>query len=274
MAGMTSPGYGVPPSKPGAAMAALRKAANPRTTRTRLPLTPYEEVTEDDGLDAMGQPRVPGSYLSRTSRIVDPSQSQMGGGGGSTPLTAIPRGGLSTLAVQQASGGSPSDQLSLLRARLLEEDASAKRRADLNPPLEDYVNHPELDSLASVMNTMFPTIAPHGGSRSRGASDMEFARAKERVGQGSRAALTNLREEMTGRGISGSGIEAKGTADLLASGGSDLSNVATTQALDALKRQYAVEDRDVNAELEQRSQRLGLFPSLMNYAQRRRKVTY
>lgn len=63
------------------------------------------------------------------------------------------------------------------------------------------------------------------------ANAAEFARAKDRVGEIGRGALTGLRSSMGSRNMMGSGIEGKQTADVIQSGQGQLGEVVRDQAI-------------------------------------------
>ncbi|MEK7764607.1 MAG: hypothetical protein AAB368_00080, partial [bacterium] len=86
-----------------------------------------------------------------------------------------------------------------------------------------------------------PRIAPPDES---GAQALAFGRAKDKAGMAGRAAMRGLSREMNARGIEGSGIEGDRMAGIMGGVAGNLSDVATSQALEELRRLAAVNDRN------------------------------
>jgi len=103
-----------------------------------------------------------------------------------------------------------------------------------------------------------PRVQGPGLEDRRKAEGKEFGRAKARVGAIGRGSMKALGNRMAARGISGSGHEAAGEADILSGMGSDLSNVVTEQALSALAREAQISDRDYGGGIQQRGQDYGI----------------
>lgn len=92
----------------------------------------------------------------------------------------------------------------------------------------------------------------------RAAESAAFARAAERIGAVGRGNLAGLRNQMTRRGISGSGIEAKGITDVKNNTAGQLGEVIRDQAIEGLNREEAIDDRDFAAGVAQRGQDIGV----------------
>jgi hypothetical protein len=86
------------------------------------------------------------------------------------------------------------------------------------------------------------------------AQSLAFGRAKDRIGTIGRASLKGLHREMAARGVEGSGIEGNRTANLIASTGGQLGDVASTQAMETLRRLSDVTDKNYAGDLSQRGQ--------------------
>jgi len=100
-------------------------------------------------------------------------------------------------------------------------------------------------------------VAAIQGPNRDAANAAIFAQAKDKVGATSRGALTGLAGAMAGRGISGSGVEARGQQETVQAGQQQLGDVA---------RQQAVTDADIaeqnalatyQGDIAQRGQNLG-----------------
>lgn len=84
-----------------------------------------------------------------------------------------------------------------------------------------------------------------------------YGKAKGQIGANSRAALNDLADEMSARGIGGSGMEGALASQIIQTGQGQLGQVAQNQAIDALKRQGEIEDRNYAGGINQRSQDVG-----------------
>lgn len=110
------------------------------------------------------------------------------------------------------------------------------------------------DPDASTMSVPGRTLDGGDNQAERAAEAAAFARAKDRIQQNTQANLRGLRENMTARGISGSGIEAAGTADILGGGSGDVNDVIREQAIEGLRRSQQVSDRNYQGNLTRRGQ--------------------
>lgn len=97
------------------------------------------------------------------------------------------------------------------------------------------------------------------GPEDRTAADSAiFARAAERIGRVGAGNLRSLRSQMTRRGISGTGIEAEGVTAAKNTTAGELGDVIRDQAIEGLRREQDVDDRDLAAGIAQRGQDLGI----------------
>lgn len=118
-----------------------------------------------------------------------------------------------------------------------------------------------------------PAQVPRVDSTS--ASDLAFARAKDRVGASTQGLLKALGDRMGSRGLIGSSIEGNETGNILQGGGTDLANVASTQATsdvaraereNALSYQGGITQRGQDLQAEQARRELALrMWSALNY---------
>jgi hypothetical protein len=128
------------------------------------------------------------------------------------------------------------------------------------------------ERLAGIMPTPPARVAAPGVADSSAAMAAAYGAAKDRVGRNSEAAIRSLRNVMQQRGISGSGIEAEGTANILGSATSELGGISRDIAGKELQRKYQTEDQQYQGDLQQRGQdislqqgRVGLLPSLLSF---------
>lgn len=90
------------------------------------------------------------------------------------------------------------------------------------------------------------------------AESAAFARAAERIANIGKGNLTGLRNQMTRRGISSSGMEAKGIADVQNNTAGQLGEVVRDQAIEGLRREQQIDDRDLASNVQQRGQDIGV----------------
>lgn len=93
------------------------------------------------------------------------------------------------------------------------------------------------------------------------ARNAEFAKTKDTVGRVGRASLNALAGEMRARGISGSGIEGERIGEAVDRASGALGDVANNQAIEALKRRYAIDDQNYHGDIQQRGQDIGVNDS-------------
>jgi len=84
-----------------------------------------------------------------------------------------------------------------------------------------------------------------------------YGRAKDQIGQNAGGALKALQRQMSARGIRGSGLEAGGLSALIGTAQGQLGQVSRDQAIEGLKRDYQVEDRNYAGDLTQRTGDMG-----------------
>jgi hypothetical protein len=129
-----------------------------------------------------------------------------------------------------------------------------------------------------------PSIAMPEAPDSSAATAAEFGRLKDRVGQVGRASMDSLSNEMSARGLSGSGMEAGAMTDITKSTAGALGEGAREQAISNLARRDAYDQWTTGAQIGQRGQdvgwntttrgqdiglletRLGMIPSLLALA--------
>lgn len=115
------------------------------------------------------------------------------------------------------------------------------------------------DAVAREPGLVAPPREHGAGPEDRTAAESAaFARAAERIGAVGRGNLAGLRNQMTRRGISGSGLEAKGVADVQNNTAGQLGEVIRDQAIEGLNRDEAIDDRDFAAGVAQRGQDIGV----------------
>jgi hypothetical protein len=98
-----------------------------------------------------------------------------------------------------------------------------------------------------------PNITPVDTSA---AQQSAFARAKDQVGQETSGALTGLRSALGGRGMLGSGSEARGTALVANRGQGELGQVSRDQAMESAKLAQQTAETNYQGGITQRGQSL------------------
>lgn len=77
----------------------------------------------------------------------------------------------------------------------------------------------------------------YDNSADKNSMDASYAGAKDRVGVQNQSNLRTLRDTLSRRGLTGSGLEGRGTADVLQGGASDLTSVLRQQVGDQTNNQ-------------------------------------
>lgn len=103
-------------------------------------------------------------------------------------------------------------------------------------------------------DTMPGRIAPPDKADRAAAEAAAYGRAKDLIGKNQGGALKSLQRSMSARGIRGSGLESAGLSDIVGAAQGQLGQVARDQAIEGLKRDYAVEDRNYAGDINQRAQ--------------------
>lgn len=86
-------------------------------------------------------------------------------------------------------------------------------------------------SSSSSGSATAPKVPNVQGPDTRAANAATFARAKDQAGETARGALTGLRSQLAGRGMLGSGMEAKVTGNIIGKGAQGLNEVTRSQAI-------------------------------------------
>ena len=235
--GMTSGKVGMPPS-----MAALAPKPQPAPSPTQNPaLAPVQ-------LDPWGS--VVGSYDSErnygrvpTQASAQPASSSSASYGSAEPSE------YERLVANAQRINAESDKASSDSA------AAAKQKADR----DDSFNRmqaliAQVTSMPTATGSSTPTPLPGQPS----ASDLAFARAKDKVG------LIGGSQREAAR----SSGDPRAMARVINNAGTNLSDFATNQALQEARRAGEVEDRNVAASLTQRQQNLSLLPSMLSLLSR------
>lgn len=122
------------------------------------------------------------------------------------------------------------------------------------------------------------TAPPIQFPNTTGGTDAAFARGKDQAGMTARAALNGLQEEMSGRGMAGSGQEAMATADVVGRAASGVNEISREQAVKDAQfgNQMALENykgsitqrgQDINAKQEAARQQQNALQGLMSVIQ-------
>lgn len=99
-----------------------------------------------------------------------------------------------------------------------------------------------------------PRVAPPATADRRAAEDAAFGRAKDRIGQATQGLMRAIRGQVGARNIGGSSIEGNMISDALGQAYGQTGEVIRDQAIEGLRRDQTVEDRDYAGELTQRGQ--------------------
>jgi hypothetical protein len=91
----------------------------------------------------------------------------------------------------------------------------------------------------------------------RAAESAAFGRAKDRTGKLAGGAMKGLMNQMSSRGMRGSSIEGRGIGGVTAQAQGQLGDVIRQQAIEGLRRDQQVEDRDYAGQINQRSTDIG-----------------
>jgi hypothetical protein len=125
-------------------------------------------------------------------------------------------------------------------------------------PYLDMVAKPiDMSSFSSGSSAGLP------GSPAAAASDMAFARAKDKAGLLAAARNKDIKEQAVSRGFASDGEDARRISGVIDDAGSYLSGVATQQAQDESSRAQHVEDRNFSAGTAMKQSNLSLLPSLL-----------
>ena len=169
------------------------------------------------------------------------SYAGAGDGPSVTGLRTAAGGGATTYG----PGGTPVDELTLLRERArLQAEAEQRRMGQLGSSF----------SQPPVM---------YGGTGEEAARAAAFARAKDTAGQIARSSLNALRDVASSRGIGGSSIEGGMSADIVGGQANNLGEFSREQLIQDLERQRQIADLSYQGNITQRGQNLGLSPSLL-----------
>ena len=98
----------------------------------------------------------------------------------------------------------------------------------------------------SVSTIPYPDLAP--------AQQAAFARQKDITGQTTQGALTGLQQALAGRGMLGSGVEAKGTQAILQQGAGQLGNLSREQAIQQTQAAQKAAETAYQGAITQRGQ--------------------
>lgn len=138
----------------------------------------------------------------------------------------------------------PSGQVNLSNESLLAQQQKDRDRAAL------------LALINKAPGGGAPTVTHPGAGNNEAGRAAAFSRAKDQAGQIARSSLTAIAEEMAGRGISGSGIEALREAGAVDDTAGGLTEVIRDQAMSDAARAASVNDQTYQGDIAQRAQDL------------------
>ena len=158
------------------------------------------------------------------------------------------------------------------QAGRLTEQRTGAQQNDANAASASARASADRDKLLGQIPGLMSSLTGGSGSPPTGtpavdpqvARDAAFARAKDKIGQIQRGAITSLREGMAERGTLGGGLESGAMASLLGEGQEQLGDVVRDQTISDLDQQNRVADRNYAGDLTRRGQNLGLSQSLLS----------
>lgn len=99
--------------------------------------------------------------------------------------------------------------------------------------------------------------------QSQAAVEAEFARAKDTSGQIAKSALTGLSDNMSARGMAGSGAQGEEAAKIINHQAGGLADLNREQAIQGLQYTQHANDTQYQGDIAQRAQNMGLTQSLL-----------
>lgn len=223
----------------------VARQTTPIDPHTGLPQKPYAQ-TYAEGQAAQRAQQLANQARSnensaREQALADAQRAQRMGISGSTGYTGAQG------TVQYSSNGMPGGS-----AATRSSGAGAGAAGGTGP-------RQSIDMLLADYNKISPEV-PRAAAPSRAdrtaANDAAYGAAKAKIGLQNRASLNSLRNVMSERNISGSGIEGAGIASVVAGGNHNLSDAVLQQTGADLSREQNVEDRNYTGDVQQRGQDL------------------
>lgn len=144
---------------------------------------------------------------------------------------------------------------------------TAQQKDILN--LQSQLKAKDRDSFLSLVSqtngATAPTVAaPNVAGNEQDARATAFARAKDQAGKIARASLSSITENMAGRGISGSGIEALRSAGAINGAEAPLQDLTREQMISDNNRAADVSDMGYQGAIQQRGQDLSSRASYLS----------
>jgi hypothetical protein len=115
----------------------------------------------------------------------------------------------------------------------------------------------------------------YDNSADRNSMDASYAGAKDKVGVQNQSNLRALRDQLSRRGLTGSGLEGRGTADVLRGGGADLTSVLRQQVQDQTnnQREFYTDQRQGNRQIGMANMNLAEQAREADMADRRQRLS-
>lgn len=143
-----------------------------------------------------------------------------------------------------------------------EDNAEWERRLRLQAQLQADAERRRLEMYGQYLQPG-PQVQGGMGAGESAARDAAYARQKDMVGNQSRSALNALQDLMASRGISGSGIEALMSGNILEGGLNNLGEFNRNQLIQDFSRSGELADRDYAGAIQQRGQDMSRLPSIL-----------
>lgn len=273
MAGAVAFGTPIPVKKP--APSTSSPAASKAAYGPAGAIDPYN-VVGSTGLTAQ-QIAQSNAYKAQTAAAASAAQANANASYSGTPAPSMP-----------ASMAAISPSYEQVIQRQDQQLSNAQNRQD-TLTVRDNIREDQLHSAARAEgledeNRMFQRIAPYldaiskpidissvmsgaggalpGGS-AQAASDLAFARAKDKAGLLAAAKMKNLRETAASAGFDSSGRDLRHAEGILDDTGGYLADVATAEATNEANAARSLEDRNFNAIMSSRQSNLSMLPSLL-----------
>jgi hypothetical protein len=105
-----------------------------------------------------------------------------------------------------------------------------------------------------VPRMIAPRVRGASAADRQGAEDAQFSRAKDRIGQATQGLLKSVNSSFGARGLAGSSMEGRAMSGAMEAGLGQASDVLRTQAVEGLRRDDEVSDRNYAGDITQRGQ--------------------
>ncbi len=192
-------------------------------------------------------------------------ESMPGGQSGVEPITGAP-------SAYPLNGVDPSQQydsatrLALSKQGAEQGQAASQQQYDLGQKAQDAMMGRLPGLMGAVGGGSTGNVQYPGGvspQQSQAAVEAEFARAKDKSGQIAKSALTGLSDNMSSRGMAGSGAQGEEAAKIIGGQAGGLADLNREQAIQGLQYTQHANDTQYQGDITQRAQNMGMVQSLL-----------